>query len=135
MESAIDILLKKQSSNNPLQLGFQPGKSTETAILRATELQHRGQQCIAVLDLTAAYETVPRKHLVDRVRNVLPQSLPNMVEAFLTPSWINTVGDAKNSWFVVDRSALYNLFMDEIAERVSAIRSLFCRCSGCTICR
>ncbi len=38
VESAIDIILKKLYSNNPLQLGLQPGKSTETAILRATEL-------------------------------------------------------------------------------------------------
>ncbi len=51
VEKAIDMLIRKSHPFHELQLGFQKGKSTETAILRATELQRRGQRCIAVLDL------------------------------------------------------------------------------------
>ncbi len=38
IKSAIDILLRNTYSKNALQLGFQKGKSTKRAILRATEL-------------------------------------------------------------------------------------------------
>ncbi len=47
----------------------------------------------------------------------------------MSPSWISTIGDPEKNWFVVDRGVaqgsplsptLYN-FMDEFAERVSAI--------------
>ncbi len=78
IESGIDILF----SNNALELGFQKGKSTERVILRAAELQHRGQKCISVLNLTAAYDTVPRKHLLSRMRASLPRGLCNMAQAF-----------------------------------------------------
>ncbi len=73
IESAIDILLRRKYSNNVLQLGFQKGKSTERAILRATELQRRGQRCITVLDLSAAYDTVPRE-LFDKAHENVPAS-------------------------------------------------------------
>ncbi len=55
-----------------------------------------------------------------------------MAEAFLVPSWISTVGDTRNQCFVVDRCvpqgsplspSLYNLFVDEFAERVSGTHS------------
>ncbi len=82
MKSALDILLRKSYSNNPMQLRFQKGKSTEVAILRAAELQNRGQGCIAALDLTAAYDSVPRGPLTQLMRKVLPKSLCDMIEVF-----------------------------------------------------
>ncbi len=85
IESALDNVLRRNYSNNPMQLGFQKGKSTEGAILRATELQRRGQRCIAVLDLTAAYDSVPRRFLKERMRRTLPKSLCEMAEEFLVP--------------------------------------------------
>ncbi len=55
IESALDCQFRNIYSYNAMQLAFQKGKSTEIAIQRATELQHRGQRSIAVLDLTAGY--------------------------------------------------------------------------------
>ncbi len=88
IDSAIDMVLRRKYSNNVLQLGFQKGKSTERAILRATELQRRRQRCIAVLDLSAAYDTVPRELLIKRMRMCLPHAVSSVAEAFLVPSWI-----------------------------------------------
>ncbi len=76
---------------------------TETAILRATELQLRGQTCIALLDLKSAYDTVPRRHLCNRLRKILRAPTYSMVEACMVPSWISTIGDPEKNWFVVDR--------------------------------
>ncbi len=76
------ILLRKSYSNNPMQLGFQKRKSPEGAILRATELQNIGQSCIAALDLTAAYDSVPRGPLIQRMREVLQKNLCDMIEVF-----------------------------------------------------
>ncbi len=130
IESALDCQFRNIYSNNPMQLGFQKGKSTEGAILRATELQHRGQRSIAVLDLTAAYDSVPRIHIRERVRKFLPKTLSDMIEAFLAPAWISTLGDTQERWFVVDRGvpqgsplspSLYNIFMDEFAERLNGV--------------
>ncbi len=129
MKLRIDMLLRRKYSNNPVQLGFQKGKSTEGAILRATELQHRGQNCIAVLDLSAAYDTVPRDFLIQRMRSVLPPVVCRMAEALLRPSWISTIRDP-GRWFVIDKGvpqgsplspSLYNLFMDEFADRICAV--------------
>ncbi len=64
-------------------------------MLRATELQKRGQSCIAVLGLTAADVNVPRTFLRERLRRVLAKFLCKIAEAFLIPSWISTVGDPK----------------------------------------
>ncbi len=130
MESAVDCKFRNIYSNNPMQLGFQKGKSNESAVLRATELQHKGQRSIAVLDLTAAYDSVPRIHIRERVRKFLPRTLSDMFEAFLAPAWISTLGDTKERWFVVDRGVpqgfplspnLYNIFMDEFAERLNEV--------------
>ncbi len=55
--STSDLLLRKSFFKDPMQLGF-----TEVAILRAEELQNRGQGWIAALDLTAADDSVPRGH-------------------------------------------------------------------------
>lgn len=63
---------------------------------------------------------------------LLPQDLCAMIEAFLTPSWVSTVGDPHKKWHVVDRGvpqesplspSLYNLFIDELSERISQVQS------------
>ncbi len=82
------------------------------------------------LDLTAAYDSVPREPLIQRMRKLLPKNLCDMIEVFLTPSWINTAGDTTKNWFFVDRGvlqgsnlspSLYNLFMDEFADRITQV--------------
>ncbi len=71
VEKAMDMLIGEQYTFHDFQLGFQKGKSTETAILGSTELQRRGQNCSALLDLKSAYNTVPRRHLRERLRKTL----------------------------------------------------------------
>ncbi len=83
-----------------------------------------------MLDLTVAYDSVPRRFQRERMRRVLPKSLGEIVEAFLVPSWICTIGYLERKWFVIDRGvpqvsltspSLYNLFMDKFAERLSEV--------------
>ncbi len=84
-ESAVNKVLKKDYSSHEFQLGFQKGKTTGTAILRETELQRNGHRSSAVLDLKAAYDTVPRKYLQHRMRKKLTKNVSTMCEAFLAP--------------------------------------------------
>ncbi len=130
IEAAIDILLRRSYSNNPVHLRFQKGKSTEVGTLRATELQNRGQKCVAVLNLSVAYETVPRGFLIQHMRSVLLPSICGMAEAPLGPSCISTIGDSEKRWFLIDKGvpqgsplspSLYNLFLCEFAERIFSV--------------
>ncbi len=81
IEAAIDMLIRTNYTKSPVELGCLEDKSAEFAILRATELQHRGKRCIGAVDLSAAYDTVPRGFRIQRVGSVLPPSVYGMAEA------------------------------------------------------
>ncbi len=70
---ALDRIIRRQYKFHKSQLGFQRSKRNGT---RPT-LRQQGHGCVAVLDLKAAYDTVPRDILARRIRKVLD---PNVAE-------------------------------------------------------
>ena len=127
IETAIDKELRSVYQFNDLQLGFQPGKSTELGIVRVTEAIRQGKQYVAILDLKAAYDTVPRDKLIKIVQDRLPGNLAKMIGYMLQPNIFETVGDPTGTTAMGDRGvpqgsplspALYNVFMDTFAERI-----------------
>ena len=130
IESALDKELRSVYRFNDLQLGFQPGKSTELGIVRVTEAIRQGKKYVAILDLKAAYDTVPRDKLIKIIQQRLPGNLAKMIGYMLQPNIFETVGDPTATIATGDRGvpqgsplspALYNVFMDTFAESITRI--------------
>jgi len=62
-----------------------------------------GMNYKAILDLKAAYESVPLQLIMRRVREKLPQHLADMVALCLQPSVIKTKGDRSGTTAAVTR--------------------------------
>ncbi len=64
-------LIGRHYQPHPSQLVFQKNKSTELAPAPCRSIETTRTWLIAILDLKAAYDSVPRKTLVERIRKVL----------------------------------------------------------------
>ena len=103
VESALDKELRSVCRFNGLQLGFQPGKSTELDIFRVTEAIRQGNHSVAILDLKAVYYTVPRDKLIKILQDRLPGNLAKMIGYMLQPNIFETVGDPTGTIATGDR--------------------------------
>ncbi len=129
-ETAIDKFIRRRYKPHIAQLGFQKNKGTELALLHAEALRQQGHGCVAILDLKAAYDSVPRNNLVRRIRMVLEKETAEMIVPFLEPSMVQTGHGKEEERFSVDRRVaqgsplspnLYNIFMDTFAEALDAV--------------
>ena len=93
IEAAIASAIRAQYKFHEAQLGFQLGTGTETAIVRWGANLTKRLTHTAVLDLKAAYDTVPRDKLMTRVKRHLDPDLTDMVALSLQPNTIVTKGD------------------------------------------
>ena len=103
IESALDKELRSVYSFNDLQLGFQPGKSTELGIIRVTEAIRQRKQYVAILHLKAAYDRVPRYKLIKIIEQRLPGNLEKMIGYMIQPNIFETVGDPTATTALRDR--------------------------------
>ena len=126
IETALDIRIRRVHFFHPAQLGFQNGKGTEAAILRKNSMR-LGKLCMAVLDLKAAYHSVPRDKLMELVSAALSKELANMVYLTLEPGTVSTVFDEKSTRLTIEKGmpqgsplspCIFNIFMDSLASRL-----------------
>lgn len=83
-----------------------------------------GLQYVAILDLKAAYPSLPRDKLVEILRNLALAHLVAMVGQFLTVDLIRTVGN-KSEWAELDVGVpqgsplsplLFNVYIGSLVE-------------------
>ena len=75
---------------HPAQVGFRAETSTETAIMRTSQLRGMGMTYTAILDLRKAYDMVPRDKLMRIVEERLPAQLAKQVAYLLQPMRIRS---------------------------------------------
>lgn len=127
LEKMLDARLRETYTFHRAQLGFRPCQGTEIAILRTLQSQSQGDALCAILDLKAAYPSVPRDILIRELHRRVPSDLANQVEYFLQPTTFYTAGDPEKKEHTLERGvpqgsplspALYNLFMDTFPEQL-----------------
>lgn len=93
----------------------------DTAILRALQAIHGGCRYLCGLDLKQAYASVPRRYLIRRLRQVLPEYLVNMDETMVFRPIVETRGDITQTRREMVRGvsplspSLFNIFIDPLA--------------------
>ncbi len=61
-------MIRREYKFSEAQMGFQPKKGTERAILRYMAATRKGRRVKAVLDLKSTYGRVPRDTLMQEIR-------------------------------------------------------------------
>lgn len=131
---AIGLAIRDEYTPHRHQWGFTPHTSTEDAILAAQESIQNGHKYLAVLDLTAAYDSVRRDDIFQVCQASLPRSISDMIPAIIQPMKAKTKlqcselsADITMGVPQGDRPSpdLFNMFMDTLLNRLDAIpRSL-----------
>lgn len=112
------------------QWGFCPNTNTEDAVLAASESITTGHNFLAILDLSAAYDSLRRDDLQSICTKVLPPEFCSMLPAVLHPQQVRTVGQRGTSQAKItmgvpqgDRSSpdLFNIAMDTLLNKYNNI--------------
>lgn len=121
LSTAVDTAIRQVYIFHDMQWGFTADRSTEQAILNATHCHRMGAAYYAVLDLSAAYDKVPRQSIVELATKYLPPHLAAMISALLAPNTFSTKGQKGHHRVTITTGVpqgdpaspeLYNLFMD-----------------------
>ena len=136
ISSAIGAMIQEEYQFHPTQLGFRHHTGTETAIVRHAYNLREGYKYTAVLDLTSAYNMVPRGLLMKRVEAHLPAPLASMIALELQTMSITTKGDLTATSAEVSigvpqggssSSPLYNVQMDTLGEEIDKTKASLSR--------
>ena len=132
IETGIKNSIGRQIKFDKTQTGFTNNMNTETAIIRTTKHIREGRNVIGILDLTNAYNEVPRNKLIDIVDERLSNDTANMIRMWLQPLEIHTRNDTSETTGVQNRGVpqgsplspiLYNMYMDtypkHLRERIT----------------
>ena len=83
-----------------MQCGFKKLSSWDTAVLHKLAAFKDGHECIASLDLTKAFDKMPRHILSPLLRRKLPAHIASILMYFLQPMRIQTIADDSELTFL-----------------------------------
>lgn len=144
ISSALNAVVTKAYQFHPNQWGFQSKVGTDFAILHASAKAQYGKDNIAVLDLSRAYDTVPRLRLAELCLHRLGAPVSTMILPLLSPITIRTKGQRSTEEVAelvcgvpqgdVISPTLYNIFMEPLLETVCGTfpDGLSCYCDDTT---
>lgn len=128
ISKAIGSMIRQEYTFHPTQLGFRENAGTETAIVRHVASTSHGFKYTAVLDLKAAYPSVPRDKLMEKVNAKLSPRTAAMIALELQPETIVTKGDPTGTTGTITLGVpqggsssppLYNVQMDSFCEKMA----------------
>ena len=73
------------------------------AIATAQRLYIEGNKCVTILDLKAAYDSVPRDRILARLESKVFQWLFAALGKMLAPNWIWTLGDPTEHYYRIEK--------------------------------
>ncbi len=85
MDSTLDATKRENYRFHKIQLGFRRDENTYVAIMRSKNITMDRHPYVAVFDLSAGYDRVPRDILLKRLKEKLPLQIPQMVSYILKP--------------------------------------------------
>ena len=77
---------KQQYRLSEAQFGFKSHRSTKIAVVRVQRLCREGHKCVVILDLKVAYESIPRNHILARLKAKVLQWLFAALANMLAPN-------------------------------------------------
>ena len=130
LEHAVDKYVKKFYTVERVQCGFKKHSGCDTAALHTIAAIKDGHEYISSLDLTKAFEKMPRHILSHLLRRKLPAYMAFIVMLVLQPMHIQTIGDDSELTFVSNMRVpqgsaisptLYSIFMDVFAASLKTV--------------
>lgn len=127
LEAGIAFTITDKYTFHACQLGFRSNTGVETAILRHLD-EAPDVPLTAVLDLKAAYDSVPRDKLLSQVQQRTNHNTTNMVAMALQPIHAMTKGDDHMHMVIMSRGVpqgsplsltIINLYMDWYIEALT----------------
>ena len=104
-------------------------------MLRLTTSVQEDHTVPAVLDMRGAYPGVSRYAMATKMRNRLPENVPNMTSPFLSPDTISTLGDETKKERILPvgipegsplSPCLFTISIDILSERLDCISPMKC---------
>lgn len=124
VESAIAKIIRKNYKFHECQLGFREGTGAETAIIRHIQSAQR-MEVTAVLDLKAAYDSVPRDQLYKVAQKSQRGEVMSMIGFALQPVRTITQGDSSGKVGTIAKGVcqgsplsptLFNMYVDTMPK-------------------